>query len=361
MQKFSRLVFGLSLPLALSACGGDKVLQPDDVQDAGSDASQGPGDGDSHGDGDGDGHPSNDAGGGDGDGVATRDAGPGGGDGDIEFGTAKDADCDLNGIWIGRQVTRSEALLQGQFASTWYYLEFAQDGENVVVKKHFDCGIEVHGTVTVVISPQTRDALMVHNLQKGRKGTMSKQGSGCAFTLERFWSVRGASESKFVPTGAEAAKDIADVASDNPLPKCTSQTGCTGSEQPVPSGAEDWDHNGKLGVAWSVTGAVTGARESVQRDWTEWFSDAEHAITPAQNWTDDLVVRAKFNNEEHVLSADNGLVAQLSTADGSAKHTVTLRFLGRDTNDPRVKALVKAKDSDTCVAIQAAIPAANSL
>jgi hypothetical protein len=345
LGRFDRSLILASIAAGLGACSAhDRVLEPDPVRDAapadaahltaGSDAGHSPAGNGGGGDG---GDPPNDAGA-----LATfGDGGP---------TVASDPDCDLNGVWIGRQLTRSTALGAGQFANNWYYLEFAQDGEQVVVTKHFDCGIEVHGSVTVKLSPATRDALMRHNLQAGRRGTMRKQGGVCAFSLERFWSVRGADEARFRPTGALAAQDIAQVSAANPLPT-----------QDMPDGAQDWDDTGTLGVAWQITGITSGSRESDQRDWTEWFTDDDFTITPDQDWSADLVVRSRFNNEEKLFSASNALVATLSTADAEAKHTVTLRFLGRSRDDARARALIKASDSETCVAIQAAIPAASSL
>src|SRR6185295_17485430 len=84
--------------------------------------------------------------------------------------TAKDPDCDLNGVWAARQITVSQALFVQQFANNWYYLEFSQDGEQVVVSKHMDCGIFVRSIVAQVeLTPATTKALIPHNRQVGRK------------------------------------------------------------------------------------------------------------------------------------------------------------------------------------------------
>jgi hypothetical protein len=333
------LMFG-----SLAACGSDdKVLDPDETGDGDGDSKQGDGDGDT---GDGDT--------GDGDGGDTGDGDDGAGDGDGDGApttVAKDADCDLNGIWAARQVTESTALgIAPQFASNWYYLEFAQDGENVVVKKHFDCGIQVRGTVTVVLTRETGEALMQHNVQTGRKGTMKKVNGKCEFTMERFWSIRGADEAKYRPTGSEASGTVAALKTSNPLPSKANT-----------DGAEDWDQDGTLGVAWQVTGAASGTRNTVQRDWTEWFSDSEFSITPAKDWTSDVVTRAKFDNEENVLAPNEGLLTELSKPNSGAKHTLTLQFLGRDKSDARAKGVIKSEDFDTCLAIQGKLPAPNKL
>jgi hypothetical protein len=263
---------------------------------------------------------------------------------------AKDTDCDLHGLWAARQVTLSRAIGAPQYASTWYFLELAQDGEDVIVTRHFDCGIEVKGTVSVKLTPATVRAFIAHNAQVGRKGSMHKREDQCKFSMERFWSVRGADEARFRPTGNESALDVAQVAAGNPLPT-----------QGDTEGAIDWENDGQLGAAWQVTGIVSGTRNTVQRDWTEWFTDGTHTIEPSEDWAVDLITRVRFNNEENVLHASNATVSSGGTSDASAQHLLTLRFLGRSMQDERAKALVKAEKFDTCLAIQAALPAADDL
>jgi len=265
-------------------------------------------------------------------------------------GTPSDPDCDMNGIWIGNQVTRSQALGQGQFSNNWYYLELSQEGDDVTVTKHFDCGIEVRGSVTVIVSRASADALRSHNIQTGRKGTLKKDGTKCTFKMDRFWSIRGGDEAKFAPNPRNSTQSISEVAASNPIPT-----------KDKPTGAEDWENDGKLGSAWQISGALQGTRNSVQRDWTEWFSETGYEITAATDFKTDLVVRANFDAEEQIFDATSPLLNQLSTTDASAKHTLTLRFLGRDKNDARVKALVKSDDFETCKAVQAALPVQSEL
>ncbi len=266
-------------------------------------------------------------------------------------GMATDPTCDMNGIWIGNQITRSKALGVDQFSNNWYYLELTQNGDEVVVSKHFDCGVEVQGSVTVVLSKDAANALRAHNLQTGRKGTIKKNAQGkCDLTFDRFWSIRGADEAKFAPMPRNTTKSISEVAMTQPIPT-----------KDKTSGAEDWDGDGKLGSSWQITGALSGVRNSVQRDWTEWFTDDTHSITAGMDFTSDLVIRSRFDNEENVIDASNPLLNQASMADASAPHILKLRFLGRTKTDTRVTTLVKANDFDTCLAVQSALPAQKSL
>ncbi|HKP59723.1 MAG TPA: hypothetical protein VJV78_23530 [Polyangiales bacterium] len=269
-----------------------------------------------------------------------------GGDGNV----AQDADCDFNGIWIGKQVTVSlaDAFPLPQSSNNWYYLEFKQNGTNVEVSKHFDCGIQVNGSVTVKISKATLTALMQHNVQTGRKATLKKEGGKCVFDGARFWSIRGADETRFLPNdGRDSMESIQQVETAKPLPSRT-----------MTDGAQDTENDSKLGVAFEVMGIVMGTRNSVQRDWTRWFTaTGGYEITPSTDWKQDLKIRSEFDNQENVLDPSSGQLTSGSKPSGTAKHILRLRFLGRDKSDPRVSQIVKATDVDTCFAIQDAFPA----
>jgi hypothetical protein len=288
------------------------------------------------------------------DAALSNDAGGSDGGGGPVTHTAKDPDCDLNGLWIARQNTESLpfGLPFPQYANNWYYLEFAQDGEQVVVSKHMDCGIEVQGALRsalVLIGTNTTRALISHNRQVGRKGSFSKQSDGtCAFQMEKFWSVRGLSEETYAPKPRSRDATIAQMQTENPLPS-----------KAMADLAEDWDGDGQKGIAWEVSTLVNGTRHSVQRDWTRWFSANGYMVTAAADFASDLVVRADFGNEEIVYAIspeDASALEILSEPNGAADHALTLRFLGRTPEDPRAKALLKADDFETCMAIQKALP-----
>jgi hypothetical protein len=327
-----------ALALAMALCGctaEDKVLEADD---------SGVNSGDAGGNGASSGGLS-DANGGNANGGNANGGSDGGANNGTTGGVASDPECDMNGIWIGRQITRSVALGAGQFANNYYYLELTQNGDEVVVSKHFDCGIVVRGTVTVQLSRATLEALMTRNLQQGRAGSLKKNGDRCDFAMERFWSVRGANEERFTPSPRNTTMSIAAVAAANPLPTKDNT-----------DGAEDWENDGVLGVAWQVS-LGNSVRNTVQRDWTEWFTDDEFTIEADAAWPNDLVVRSMFDVEEKLIAASSSLVSSLSTVDGQAKHTLTLRFLGRSLEEAKSKGILGATDFDTCTNIRNALPA----
>ena len=266
-------------------------------------------------------------------------------------------DCNMSGIWVGRQVVQALALNLPQHANSWYYFEINQPAGGVdwTVTKHFDCGQEIRGTVLVVLPPETLKVHLVHNQQTGRKGKMGKNAAGqCEFSAERFWQLWGAPD-RFLPP-RDTVEEMSSVAMRIPLPTRT-----------APDGAEDWDNDGKLGVAYQATGLVSGTRNSVQRSWVQWFSNAQHTVTPATNWN-EITVRADFDGQESTFDPESGPLATSSVSDRrpEAPNRVTLRFLGKTASDPRVTALIRGTDPQadiaaavqTCQAIQQELPAA---
>lgn len=283
--------------------------------------------------------------------MSTTTAGSGGTAGEGEDMTpagATDADCDFTGVWAGQQLTVSEAIGVGQTSNNWYLLEIKQTGGDIEVTNSFDCGIEVQGSATVTLSKATLEGELPHNHQNGRKGTLKKVDGKCVLDVERFWSIRGADEMRFLPENGSrnSMMSVADVAKANPLPTPNK-----------PDGAIDTENDGKLGIAFQASGIIEGTRNSVQRDWTRWFTESGFEITPAMDWTSDLTVRADFDNEESVMDASTPLLMSLSTPSGTAKHVMKFHFLGRDRSDARAMAMIKPSDTDTCYAIQDAMKA----
>ena len=279
----------------------------------------------------------------------TSDAGKDASMGEPEPG-ATDPECDFHGIWAAKQMTVSEALSLPQTSNNWYYLELKQSGDTVSVVKHFDCGIEVRGSATVILSKATLMASIAHNIQTGRKISVARQGASCSFEAARFWSIRGADELRYLPGEPKDGRDfpdkISDVAKSKPLP--TAQ---------MPDGAVDVDGDGKPGIAFQVTGIVMGTRNSVQRDWTRWFTEPGYEIAASKDFANDLTIRADFDNEESIIDPTSGLLVSNSAPKANAKHVLHLRFLGRDASDPRAMEIIKATDIETCYAIQDALPA----
>ena len=290
----------------------------------------------------------------------TGGAGGSGADGGGADGTDPDpglpsADCNLTGIWFTRIVTVTQALSLPQYATAWSYLEIDQPAGSAefTIAKGFDCGTEVHGSVTVTLLPVTLEAHMKHNAQVGRKGTMKKDPAGhCIIKAEPFWVLLGAAE-KFLPP-RNADEEIEPVAARLPLPTIDR-----------PEGAEDWDGDGKLGVSWQVSGVIQGTRSTVQRQWTRWFTNDKYVVSPSMDWR-DIEVRADFDKDEAVFDPTSGPLVSpsFSVRTPETPNRYLLRFLGREKGDPRA-AVVRGTDPvgdtaatvATCHALQDMLPA----
>ncbi|MET0283839.1 MAG: hypothetical protein ABW352_05195 [Polyangiales bacterium] len=263
------------------------------------------------------------------------------------FGQAADPACDLNGYWAVKQVLINDAGIAGsQRTAQWFYVALSQQGEEVTMVEHHDCGQLTRGDTQVVVPVDTLRVLVSKNSWKGRSARIEREGDACAVRFERAWTVRGADPAEYLPAGVFASGGLSAQAA-MPLPNVFDT-----------EGAEDW--NGatlsRLGFALSISGATSGTRWMTQRLYSEWFSDDAHAV-PATVERDSLVLAARFDSEMNVLSASpsNGLLQTLvPTPDGSnVENHVELKFLGVTEDDPRGASVVDQSDRvKRCLHIQ---------
>jgi hypothetical protein len=260
-----------------------------------------------------------------------------------DAGDARDAQCDLNGIWIARLTTfsRDSVFSATQTASNWFYYEIDQSGVDFSVSREIDCGIQVSGSADVTINSATTKALLHRNDQTGRRGRFSKEGKLCSFELDRFYSTRGLDRAKYLPADTSDNPDLSSLKPALP----TEQS---------PDGAEDWDDDGQPGIGFNVSGL--GSRHVVQRDWNEASSDADHPIALDG---DEFVAAARFDNQEEILAVSGGLgdlIRAGSTPALDIAPRMTFRRLGRSANEAAVRALQGKDDLATCYNVQAALP-----
>jgi hypothetical protein len=257
--------------------------------------------------------------------------------------TPSSGDCDLTGVWIARLTTfsRDAETYSVQTASNWFYYELEQSGRDVTVVKGLDCGLRMSGSADVTLTHATTRALIHPNDQAGRRGKFYKDSGHCAFRFERFYSTRGLPRATYLP--ADTSHDPALSSLEMPLP----------TEQ-VPSGAEDWDEDGQPGITLNV--AQAGARDVVQRDWNEFWTD-ETTTVPLR--ADEFVARADFDSEESILSTSGGFEAPLRTTTTPAtdmRHRILFRRVARSLAQAAAETVRTADDLETCYNVQAALP-----
>lgn len=275
--------------------------------------------------------------------------------------------CDMTGYWIVRQTDFSidTVLSQVQTSTNWYVFKMSQTGNDFAVELAINCGIKATGSATadlteggirglIHLNPQDKDSP-----RGARKGTFTPDGSGCAFSFARNYMVRGG-EPSLLP--ADFSKDP-ELSTLTPLPTSPDPENAAGTTIP---GAVDVDGDGSPGVAFRVSGNANGMRNTIQRDWNEYFTE-EGSRAPAN--AIEMVVRVRFDNQENILAVSKcplvgcGILLAGSHAAMNLKDRATLRYLGKDLTDPRVSSIVVAElkdsvdtDVQTCTNMVAALP-----
>lgn len=167
----------------------------------------------------------------------------------------RDPGCDLNGRWLVAQRELATAIGQEQAAHNWFYLEVRHEDADVVVTRGLHCGYEVVKKSALSASVDSSGAwaaFLARNSSTGRRGTFVKEGAGCRLTLQREYTVRGATVAYY----------------SNPATKLPARTERAEGATP---GWEDWDGDGNPGISLVVTSSLaSGTLYTCQRDWTEY-------------------------------------------------------------------------------------------
>lgn len=293
------------------------------------------------------------------------------GDGVVGTGTAcadarRDSDCDLTGYWAVRETdyTRDTVVGALQISSTWQLYHLQQVGEAFEVIEQIECGVHVTGSVTVDETGGTLRSLIYRNRMDAasprgaRKGTSKPVAGGCAFTFDRWYKVRGVSETTFLPADFAARPALADLPA---LPSVPDPV----KANSFPPEAEDWDGDRIAGVAYRISGFANGVRNTVQRDWREFATFVDRPV-PARALV--FTVPGTFDLQEKVLSATQcgGLCSLVATPANPARDVVarmTLSFIGKTSEGSRVASIVAGvprrsleDDLATCARVRLLLP-----
>jgi hypothetical protein len=132
-----------------------------------------------------------------------------------------------------------------------------------------------------------------------------------------------------------------------------------------PAGITDPDGDGIPGVAFDVTGFVTGTRNSAQRVWQD-YATADGAPVPASAIT--LTIPGEFDIEEHVMRVTNcgtscALLASAANPDPSTPGKIVFSFIGKTFGSTRVAAVAanvprqdQSDDLTTCANVRLLLP-----
>lgn len=293
------------------------------------------------------------------------------GDGVVGTGAAcadpqRDTECDLTGYWAVRETdyTRDTVVGALQTSSTWQLYHLQQTGDAFEVIEQIECGVHVTGSVTVDETGGTLRSLIYRNRMDAqsphgaRKGTSKPVAGGCAFTFDRWYKVRGVSETTFLPADFAARPALGDLAA---LPSVPDPV----KANSFPPEAEDWDGDLVPGVAYRLSGFANGVRNTVQRDWRE-FATFVGKPVPARALV--FTVPGTFDLQEKVLSATQcgglcSLVAALANPARDVVARMTLSFIGKSFDGKRVSSILagvprRSVDDDlaTCARVRQLLP-----
>lgn len=241
--------------------------------------------------------------------------------------------CDMTGTWIAQFRGRSEALSFVVRNYNWFYYELESDGDDLIIHRGWDCGVQVCGATSAALSDIQFDALTLRNRQDGelfhnaaspndslvveqRRASYKNLGdSTCEFEMGRWWWLRSAPLDRYPARDTYATMTIAQIKAERPLPP---------KGTPV-SPENDWDGNDVPGLELNVDTPMQGTRDTAQRDWNEFGP----ALLP--DGLSDFTVEARFDNEELIYKTSHGLLNRLSTP---LKAGITVRFVKISENAP---------------------------
>ncbi len=255
----------------------------------------------------------------------------------------RDTACDLTGYWSIRETdyARDTVLQSIQVSSNWFLYHVTQTGNDFVVDQELDCGIHVTGSATVDYTPGGLRGILYENRMDDptsphglRHGTSTAVAGGCAVTLDRWYSVRGA-ETSYLPADFSLHQTNQEL---TPLPVEADPVNGTDT----PAGTTDEDGDGIPGVSFDVGGFVTGVRNSAQRTWKE-YATLSGAPVAASALT--FIVPGGFDVQENVMRVTQcgnacSLLASPANSAQGVPGKIAFAFIGKTFGSARVSAVV---------------------
>jgi hypothetical protein len=170
--------------------------------------------------------------------------------------------CSLAGRWIMSERYVSSALGAKQLSVSWFYLELAQQGEELTFTKSLLCGGATKGLGIEITmdDSQAWPAYQKNTNYDGRTGSSKEGSSGCEVSFDEGTLVRAMTLSVY------RDKSVA-------LP-ALEQEASAGTP-----GWEDWDEDGKPGITMNVTGTAQGKIYTAFRTYTHDLGSFELAAT----------------------------------------------------------------------------------
>jgi hypothetical protein len=286
--------------------------------------------------------------------------------------TMRDTACDMTGYWAARETDYTADTVVGevQTSSAWTLFHFVQSGADFHVVEQLDCGIQTTGTANVQLTKDSMRANLYLNRMDGvaqvdggvprpaRHGTSQAVAGGCSFTLDRWYKVRAAEDS-YLPADFSTKPALSAL---TPLPTVTDYSA---TSTQWPQGATDPDGDGIPGIAYQITGLLSGTRNAVEREWQSYATDPG-APVPAAAIT--FAVPDGYDDQESVMRVTNctggcDLLASGANVRPDLRGRITLSFIGKTLGSTRVAPVVVAAprqnpdlDLTTCANVKIILP-----
>lgn len=196
---------------------------------------------------------------------------------DSALALASGSGCNLSGRWIMTEHLYLNVLGAHQVEVDWFYVELAQQGDQLTMTTAINCGGTIAGLSPVVVQlddSASWPAYMAQVRYDGRKGSSSDDGDGCRVTFDEMVLVRGATVSTY--------RDLS-----VPLPNVGQPA--TGAATP---GWEDWDDDGHPGITSRVSGAMHGLLYLTSRTWSQYAGTSPRdatSFTLSNDWGQERV------------------------------------------------------------------------
>lgn len=217
--------------------------------------------------------------------------------------------CSMGGRWLVTVHYVTDAIGQLQFCHSYWYYEIQQSGDSFEVKKGLQCGDDAVGGGDFAASvdfTKSWAASSQHVVHAGRKGTSAAASGGCQVSLDKWYTVRGAT----IPYYLDPSK---------PLPSVENQAmGDT-------PGWEDWDMDGNPGLTGTISGVVSGKIFVAPRQWTQMTG-------MVSNLSGVIKLPLMWDQEQNVMSYD-GSPLLASSAVRAADASLHFAQLARLTAD----------------------------
>lgn len=194
--------------------------------------------------------------------------------------------CDLSGRWLIAMRYVTNALGGDQHIYRWLYYELAGSGGSFAVTKGLLCGDGAAGAGAVIAQTDFEPSWapsMKKTDYTGRALTSTPTTGGCAVTMEKWYTVQGATLPYYLDPNVTLPRNSEPASETRP-------------------GWEDWDEDGKPGITGQISGSIgsfsfSGKVFCAPRRWTQ-IADTVPSVSKS------FIAHMTWGLTQNVMSAE---------------------------------------------------------